>query len=78
MAALTWDRNTPDRSGREVSFPAKANTRIFSGALVGLAAGLAEPGKITIPARPYLGASEGDRRMIGEVLTDRRPMAVRR
>jgi len=34
--------------------------------------------KGTIPARPYLGVSAEDRRMIGEILTDHLAMAVRR
>jgi len=33
--------------------------------------------KVTIPARPYLGISEEDRRMIGEILTDHLAEAVR-
>lgn len=45
MAALTKDRNTPERTGKEFSFPVKADTRIFAGAIVVLAAGLAEPGR---------------------------------
>ena len=45
MAALTKDRQTPDRSGKEFSFPVKASTQIFAGSIVVLAAGLAEPGK---------------------------------
>lgn len=34
--------------------------------------------KVTIPARPYLGVGDADRRMIGEILTDHLAMAVRR
>lgn len=45
MAALTKDRQTPERSGKEFGFPVKADTRIFAGAIVVLASGLAEPGK---------------------------------
>lgn len=45
MAALTKDRQTPERSGKEFSFPVKASTQIFAGSIVVLAAGLAEPGK---------------------------------
>lgn len=32
--------------------------------------------KVTIPARPYLGVSDADRRMIGEILTDHLATAV--
>lgn len=45
MAALTKDRQTLERSGKEFSFPVKASTQIFAGSIVVLAAGLAEPGK---------------------------------
>lgn len=45
MAALTKDRNTSERSGKEFSFPVKAGTRIFAGAIVVLTTGIAEPGK---------------------------------
>lgn len=45
MAVLTKDRNTPERTGKDFSFPVKADTRIFAGSLVVLSGGNAEPGK---------------------------------
>lgn len=45
MAALTKDRNTPERTGKDFSFPVKAATRIFAGSIVVLVSGNAEPGK---------------------------------
>lgn len=45
MAALTKDRQTPERSGKEFGFPVKAATRIFAGALVVLDGGYAAPGR---------------------------------
>lgn len=44
MAALTKDRNTPERSGKDFQFPVAATTRIFAGSLVVLDAGAAKPG----------------------------------
>jgi len=44
MAALTKDRNTPERSGKDFQFPVAAATRIFAGSLVVLDAGVAKPG----------------------------------
>ena len=44
MAALTKDRNTPERSGKDFVYPVAAATRIFAGALVVLDAGVAKPG----------------------------------
>lgn len=38
MGALAKDRNTPERSGKDFSFPVKGETRIFAGALVVLGA----------------------------------------
>lgn len=46
MAALTTDISTPERNGRNLLFPVKANTTIFGGAIVAIGAdGLAVPGK---------------------------------
>jgi len=44
MAALTKDRNTPERSGKDFVYPVAAATRIFAGSLVVLDAGVAKPG----------------------------------
>lgn len=45
MAALTADRNTPSRQGRQYSHPLAANVKIYAGAIVALdAAGNAKPG----------------------------------
>ena len=46
MAALTKDRNTPERSGKDFVYPVAAATRIFAGALVVLDAGVAKPGAL--------------------------------
>jgi hypothetical protein len=34
MAALTADRNTPSRAGKDFSFPVAATTKIYAGAIV--------------------------------------------
>lgn len=44
MAALTKDRNTPERSGVDFEYPVAADTLIHAGALVALDAGAAIPG----------------------------------
>lgn len=44
MTALSADRATPERDGKCFSFPVKAGKKIFTGALVVLATGYAEPG----------------------------------
>jgi hypothetical protein len=44
MAALTQDRNTPEREGEIFSYPVKTNVKIFAGALVALDATFAAPG----------------------------------
>lgn len=45
MAALTTDRNTPERSGDQFSFPVAASTTIFAGSICALnASGYAVPG----------------------------------
>jgi len=46
MAALTKDRNTPERSGKDFQFPVAAATRIFAGSLAVLDAGVAKPGAV--------------------------------
>lgn len=48
MGALAKDRNTPERSGKDFSFPVKGETRIFAGALVVLAAGFAAGGSTAV------------------------------
>ncbi|MFO1351910.1 MAG: hypothetical protein U1F68_15050 [Gammaproteobacteria bacterium] len=45
MAALTADRDTPLRDGKQFEFPVAASTKIYAGALVALnSSGLAVPG----------------------------------
>lgn len=47
MAALTIDRNTPERSGDKFSFPVAASTKIYAGSICALnASGYAVPGSI--------------------------------
>ena len=49
MTALTQDRNTLRRDGKQIEPPVAANTRIFGGALVAInAAGLAVPGSTAL------------------------------
>ncbi|MDD2870092.1 hypothetical protein [Neomegalonema sp.] len=43
MAALTKDRNTPERSGEDFAYPAAGGVQIFAGALVVLEEGFARP-----------------------------------
>lgn len=48
MAALTKDRNSPERAGDVFSYPVAAATKIFLGALVVLSAGEAAPGSTAL------------------------------
>ncbi len=41
MGALTADRNTPSREGRDFEFPVAASTKIYAGGIVGFNAGAA-------------------------------------
>lgn len=45
MAVATADRNTPQRSGVDFSFPVAASTKIFAGTIVGFNAGAANATK---------------------------------
>lgn len=74
MAALTKDRNTPERDGRALHHPVKGGVQIFAGALVALdATGLAIPaapgedvkvvGVATAHTDNRLGA-DGDERLV--------------
>jgi hypothetical protein len=46
MAALTQDRDTPFRGGKDFAFPVAAGATIYAGALVVLEAGVAKPGTL--------------------------------
>lgn len=56
MAALTGDRNTPEREANDRFLPVAAATQIHLGALVALNAGNAVPGA-TATGRPTVGVA---------------------
>jgi hypothetical protein len=74
MAALTADRNTPSRTGERRSFPVKAATKIWAGALVCIdSSGRAVPGStatglIAVGRSPrvYDNSAGADGAVVGE------------
>lgn len=58
MAALNKDRDTPRRDGRILPYPVGAGKKIHAGALVVLAAGYAEGGKVALQLKAVGRANE--------------------
>jgi hypothetical protein len=48
MSALTSERNTPARDGRDFEYPVAAGVKIFQGSLVMMGGGYAKPGVVGV------------------------------